>query len=1137
MELLVLTLIVAGDAHPFHEVVVARIRDGHRRAGDGLLLGVLHIAVHVGQRGILRVGHLVAGLVIMQLEADDRIAGQGALDVRDILNHAARAGPLVGGRGDAHRVEGFLLDAAVGANLGLPVGKERGAVGLAEHGHPVVVAGLVELGEGRIQFLGGRLEIGGGDGQGQRVLAGVVTVGLLVQLEAEPVPVTVEVAFDHGMVIDVSAVGHVHVMLALGGVHVRGAGHVGADADDVEPLGLHVGALVEEDLLRVVVALLPVVGHHRTGVRRHVGVAAEVVGRPNLEAELIGAGVGGRVEGHGDVRVRHVVVERDALGLTDLFGGVSVIAHGPRLHLIGAALAEGAVHMQGLLHMGHVGRDDGFRRSGGDAHNLEALAVHTLRGLPHQTVGLDADGLKVRSILRVGDAQHVVVRASHGVLGERERLALELLRIRFLAVSDLRQVHGLAVEHLHVRVRVAVAFAPDAELGLRALGGRAEVDAGGGAGLVVLAPLRVVLLGEHVERVHGLVRVFRVVGAQPCLRGVGVVLLHVGAFGVVTVLAFGDHAAVRPDQAFHPVVGASRRIGAVHERLEAVGAGAFAELRRVHGERLGLHELALGLLILALMLVHADLHGGAVGDVARVVAVGVVGHGDDVPHLSADRALLLADRADVAAALDHGGLILDAQLVGGEQGAVRSVDRSLPVHVAAGRGLDRIAGDGDLLAVVQIIDLLGGQLVPVGVEELAHAGIGLAGDGVVGIEQDIGPFAHRAVAVAGAADGSGVAHLLAHLHRARLGAGRQGEHGRVLADERGLEPVVVVAGERLHAVASGVLGDEHVVAGLVGGDGEVGAVRERAARIAAAYEDVEAAIEALALTLDELLQIVGVGAEQLVVLVLCRGFLRVGEVLFVLLLDAGAGTGPPHLHVELRVVRAETVLVIALELAQILGQVVQVDDIAHVGVLRGGGFRDLAPLADCCGMHGGLGHLAELVDVVVLDVLLVVVRLIVLDDEPQPAAEQAVLRVHVVRAVRGLGGDLVGLAGTVELGLGGRHRLTQLVLHTLEIVVGVLRVLHGAVLVNGAEDCITIAGEVVALRLDGRIIHPAVALRDAAGHIVFDGLTGVQLLVGHLRADGGLEILDHIKLDVPTHIGRVTNPEQVLIRRIHFHAA
>ena len=72
------------------------------------------------------------------------------------------------------------------------------------------------------------------------------------------------------------------------------------------------------------------------------------------------------------------------------------------------------------------------------------------------------------------------------------------------------------------------------------------------------------------------------------------------------------------------------------------------------------------------------------------------------------------------------------------------------------------------LPVVQIIDLLGGQLVPVGVEELAHAGIGLAGDGVVGIEQDIGPFAHRAVAVAGAADGSGVAHLLAHLHRARL---------------------------------------------------------------------------------------------------------------------------------------------------------------------------------------------------------------------------------------------------------------------------------------------------------------------------------------------------------------------------------
>ena len=176
-------------------------------------------------------------------------------------------------------------------------------------------------------------------------------------------------------------------------------------------------------------------------------------------------------------------------------------------------------------------------------------------------------------------------------------------------------------------------------------------------------------------------------------------------------------------------------------------------------------------------------------------------------------------------------------------------------------------------------------------------------------------------------------------------------------------------------------------------------------------------------------------------------------------------------------------------------------------------------------MHGGLGHLAELVDVVVLDVLLVVVRLIVLDDEPQPAAEEAVLRVHVVRAVRGLGGDLVGLAGTVELGLGGRHRLAQFVLHTLEVVVGVLRVLHGAVLVDGAEDRITIAGEVVALRLDGRIVHPAVALRDAAGHLVLDGLTGVQLLAGHLRADGRLEVLDHIKLDGSTHRGRITDPE------------
>ena len=213
------------------------------------------------------------------------------------------------------------------------------------------------------------------------------------------------------------------------------------------------------------------------------------------------------------------------------------------------------------------------------------------------------------------------------------------------------------------------------------------------------------------------------------------------------------------------------------------------------------------------------------------------------------------------------------------------------------------------------------------------------------------------------------------------------------------------------------------------------------------------------------------------------------------------------------------------------------DDIAHVGVLRGGGFRDLAPLADGCGMHVGLGHLAVLIDVVVLDVLLVIVRLIVLDDEPQPAAEEAVLRVHVIRAVGSLGGDLVGLAGTVELGLGGRHRLAKLLLHTLEIVVGVLRVLHGAVLIDGAEDRVIVAGEVVALRLDGRIIHPTVALCDAAGHLVRDGLTGIQRLVGHLSADGGLEILDHIKLDVPTHIGRVTNPEQVLIRRIHFHAA
>ena len=186
-------------------------------------------------------------------------------------------------------------------------------------------------------------------------------------------------------------------------------------------------------------------------------------------------------------------------------------------------------------------------------------------------------------------------------------------------------------------------------------------------------------------------------------------------------------------------------------------------------------------------------------------------------------------------------------------------------------------------------------------------------------------------------------------------------------------------------------------------------------------------------------------------------------------------------------------------------------------------------------MHGGLGHLAELVDVVVLDVLLVVVRLIVLDDEPQPAAEEAVLRVHVIRAVRSLGGDLVGLAGTVELGLGGRHRLAKLILHTLQVVVGVLRVLHGAVLVDGAEDRITIAGEVIALRLDGRIIHPAIALRDTTGHFVRDGLTGIQRLAGHLRADGRLEILDHLELDFTGLGGRIGILEHILTGGVHFH--
>ena len=268
------------------------------------------------------------------------------------------------------------------------------------------------------------------------------------------------------MVVNVRAVGHIDVVLALIGLHVVRLGDVRVDGDHLEALGLVRVAVREQVALGVLVAGggVGVDDGHGVGHRR---IAAQRVGRPHVMAELVGSGLrrGGHIVDL-DVTGR-VMVERVGLRLRHLLDGLAVLDP-PGLDLVGGALRKRAADMQDVVDVldgsGHGGR---VAAAGGDAHDVEGFALDALRRLVDEAAVLLADVLgEVRGVLVVRDLQSVVVGTGFEVR-QGERLGLDLLvhaaGLGGLPV-DVRHGVRLAVHNLLVLGGVGAVPAPDGGL-------------------------------------------------------------------------------------------------------------------------------------------------------------------------------------------------------------------------------------------------------------------------------------------------------------------------------------------------------------------------------------------------------------------------------------------------------------------------------------------------------------------------------------------------------------------------------------------------------------------------------------------------------------------------------------------------
>ena len=1079
------------------ELVAARFavvvhRDLDVGVGHGLVEGR-----HLGFVNLL--GGLAVLVGLPQFDLIRAALVEGAGDVQDFLDvgHVGGDDRLGGGRSDLHDVErlglvagGSVVDLliadadtephVVGAGVPILADGEVLALEVLPHGSAVMLT--VRQGERRqLVLLAGPLE---------SVLAGVVSAVLLPHLELD------------GRVLRGLSDEHVHVgvrelveglldlVVQVDGL-LRVLVQVHADgllADGGFEL-LHDGALLRFDAGAVLVAGFAVLGLVKDGTIRGLQGGDPVDEAGLVHDELVGLRLEGNlavlhgVHVHGEVlAAEQVVLRRGVLSvLTVGFDGhVAALRHAAD-QAVRVAVAVALMRVVLVVHGDRV-----VQGRAGRAHDLslraEVSAGRDVHGFGRQSQVVRGDGGAVLGVqgglpvdaagvvglgLRAGDRYLLLVGAVGLLVGDVHARAVEQLA---------RSGVGVAADRL-VRVEGDVA---------------ATLDLAFDGGLV----------GELLARMDGGLGDLRGDGRLHDLHGLaGDAQVVLGEQQPVLAVHLGlpVHVARR----------LGRDVGAVHRKARVP--------RALVGHVVGDGDL------------------GAVEQLGRTVRVLVVARTVRVehdvaaaPHLAVDDGgvvellvdvhLLAADLRGDADAAHDGGLAFDAEFVRGERFAVRTVQLRLPVHVADVVGPD---GGADHVERVLVghVGLLVGDVHADGVEQLRGAGVRASGHRVVCGEHDVAAALHLAVDVYDVVEPVALSDLDgAHV-------GRQVDGRRVGFHEAALPRVVVRALERAGAVGAGEVVDEHVVAGLARfGRGDVHILRDglRLAGVRGTERDAAAA---------DLVRAVARGhlpfAEQLVVLVLGRLLLGVGLVLEVFRLVSGAGTGPPDANLRLGV-RAETVVLAAVELAVVLGEPADGDGVHDVLIHARVLFEHDGVMGGVRRLQRGLRHLSELVDVRVLQVLLVVLILLVERDEPQPAAEQTVLRVHIIGAVRVLRGDLVRLVRGGELRCGGRHRLAQRLLGTLQIVGRRLRVGGRALLPDELEDGLLVAGEIIALRLHRRAVHPAVTLSDAGRDLILHRLTRGQHLGGDLRADRRLEVVNHLELNLAGLSGRIRCFIQIL---------
>ena len=508
------------------------------------------------------------------------------------------------------------------------------------------------------------------------------------------------------------------------------------------------------------------------------------------------------------------------------------------------------------------------------------------------------------------------------------------------------------------------------------------------------------------------------------------------------------------------------------------------------------------------------------------VSINLVVDDGGVVERTTDIGLLCAGLGGEGRAYHFDGLVLQADGVTRESLSFGIVEFRNPVDLTNLVGAD-FRGLHLELGGVGMVCLVVGDVHASVVQQLVGGHVRLAGHGVIRGEGDIGATRNQT------GDGRGIVELLTLGDGGLVHVGGQCDGLRVLSDEGTFPRIVVRALESFRTVGAGEVLDEHVVAamGLIRDlDVHIGGNGLGVATIARIENDFTAA--------DLVLAVHGRNlpfANQLVVGILSRLLFGGRNVLLILILVAGAGTGPPDTNLGLRI-STETIVRITGELTVIGRQTADVDFIKDVLVHTGLLLQHGGVVVRRQNTHGRFLSLAELIDVIALDVILL--GLVCLDFNPNPCSEQSsvlighliiVQTVHTVivdATGSGLRLDGVGLTALGEAG-GRGGNLTDAIgfTQTLQIVGRILTI----VLLDDLKDMLGVTDEIVALEFDGHVVRPlVVGGSDTGGHTVFDrGATG-QLFLTDAGTDGRLKITRHRELDITRLILRVGRPHHIL---------